>query len=197
MLVEPQKVPNWKKLCFQLEKIIFPVGNMKLRGYWLFNAFSAISLFLWHPRNDKSWSKRIWQNRTHSQTKYCHVFLYVMLDSFQHLSAVKDKKRLAARFWNLRLSERRTKLAWSMPCVSRLDEVKQVIRLRSSKISFIFLNKVWSGWRVWVGSQLIAQCRASVWSLCHQQQWRRYGSVPENIKKTLIKEQKSCLFLCF
>ena len=47
-------------------------------------------------------------------------------NSFQDLSAEKDKKRLAVRCWNLRLSESRDKLAWTMPSVSKLNNVKQV-----------------------------------------------------------------------
>jgi hypothetical protein len=35
--VKRKKVPSWEKICFQLEKFIFPVGNMKLRGYWEFS----------------------------------------------------------------------------------------------------------------------------------------------------------------
>ena len=45
---------------------------------------------------------------------------------FQDLSAENDKKRLAVRCWNLRLSESRGKLAWIMPSVSKLNKVKQV-----------------------------------------------------------------------
>ena len=54
----------------------------------------------------------------------------------------------SVRSWNLWLSESRVKLAWTMPSVSKLNNVKQVIRLRSSKTSYIFLNEVWSAWRI-------------------------------------------------
>ena len=47
-------------------------------------------------------------------------------NSFQDLSAEKDKKRLTVRCWNLRLSESRDMLAWTLPSVSKLNNVKQV-----------------------------------------------------------------------
>ena len=40
---------------------------------------------------------------------------------FQHLSAVRNQYRFAVRCWNLRLSERRAKLAWAMTSVSKLN----------------------------------------------------------------------------
>ena len=36
------------------------------------------------------------------------------------------QERLAVRCWNLRLSKSRVKLAWTMPSVSKLNNVKQV-----------------------------------------------------------------------
>ena len=28
-----EKAPSWKKICFQLGKLFFPTGNLKLEGY--------------------------------------------------------------------------------------------------------------------------------------------------------------------
>ena len=61
----------------------------------------------------------------------------VILNLFQDLWAEKDKKRLAVRCWNLRLSESRGKLAWTMPSVSKLNKVKQVQHDNWSHLFFI------------------------------------------------------------
>ena len=31
--IEAKKAPSWKKICFQLGKLFFPTGNLKLGGY--------------------------------------------------------------------------------------------------------------------------------------------------------------------
>ena len=40
-----KNAPNWKKICFQLDKFFFPTGNPVLGGYLLFNAQSPIFPF--------------------------------------------------------------------------------------------------------------------------------------------------------
>ena len=77
--------------------------------------------------------------------------LSVMLNLFQHLTASLYFSPSSARSWNLRLNERKAKLAWAMPSVSKLNSVKQVIRFCSSITSFICI-KEWSGWRRGTGS---------------------------------------------
>ena len=52
--------------------------------------------------------------------------LMVMLNSFQHLIESLFLSLSADRSWNLRLSGSRVKLAWTMPSVSKLNNVKQV-----------------------------------------------------------------------
>ena len=51
--------------------------------------------------------------------------LTIMLHLFQHLTASLFLSFSADRFWNLRLSENRVKLAWAMPSVSKLNKVNQ------------------------------------------------------------------------
>ena len=40
-----KKAPNWKKICFQLDKFFSPTGNPVLGGYSFFNAQSPIFPF--------------------------------------------------------------------------------------------------------------------------------------------------------
>jgi hypothetical protein len=40
-----KNAPSWKKICFQLGKLFFPTGNLKLGGYCIFCHFP----FIFHP----------------------------------------------------------------------------------------------------------------------------------------------------
>ena len=40
-----KKTPNREKICFQLEKFIFPVGNLKLRVHCVFGGSPYILTF--------------------------------------------------------------------------------------------------------------------------------------------------------
>ena len=44
-----KNAPSWKKICFQLGKLFFPTGNLKLEGYRKNLLFHPYFMFV-HPK---------------------------------------------------------------------------------------------------------------------------------------------------
>ena len=113
---------NWKKIIFQLGNKNFPTGHFWLSS-WIYTKIRFCKEFLWHADDTDSTDFWVMSNELWAVSG---EYTNVILNSFQDLSAEKDKKRLAVRCWHLRLSESRAKLAWTVPSVSKLNKVKRV-----------------------------------------------------------------------
>ena len=92
MPVGRKKVPSWKKICFQLEKFIFSVGNLKLGGYCIFCHSSFIFHPLKHEKEKGRKSKNIWQKENEPWT--------VTLGSIRQ--GAQEQKNLISQ-WNVQM----------------------------------------------------------------------------------------------
>ena len=99
---------NWKKIIFQLGNKNFPTGHFRLSS-WIYTKIRFCKEFWWHADDtDSTDDRRFWFLTEEQKNKFLGLeqwamsgeYTNVILNSFQDLSAEKDKKRLAVRCWN-------------------------------------------------------------------------------------------------